>query len=268
MAGYGKTWLCINLVLKCGQRRVRLHFGAIFLHPTAAPTYQRLGSTLLASCQGFPKLSKRAGLALPAPGSPWRLQAGVKNESGREPSYSSGGSLELAPSTRLPLSRDRIPSLPSLGLARSQLPSSSLVGRALVELRHLSAPTPSCAAPGRAHAWGSTPGLRWGTDRSGCPKAAGATGGGARPWGCIAAPGRPRDPRLAPAPARSPAAAAGRLRAERKPRAQTGRGGWCERLGPVPARRGWNTMSRAGGRAGSENSLTQQLGKWVCSLTR
>ncbi|KAL4676610.1 hypothetical protein H8959_010755 [Pygathrix nigripes] len=46
------------------------------------------------------------------------------------------------------------------------------------------------------------------------------------------------------------AAAAGRLRAERKPRAQTGRGGWCERLGPLPARRGWNTMSRAGGRAG------------------
>lgn len=36
----------------------------------------------------------------------------------------------------------------------------------------------------------------------------------------------------------------------------------------MPARRGWNTMSRAGGRAGSENSLTQQLGKWVCSLTR
>lgn len=72
-----------------------------------------------------------------------------------------------------------------------------------------------------------------------------------------------------PAPARTRrAAATGRLRAERKPRAQTGRGGWCERLGPVPARRGWNTMSRAGGRAGSENSLTQQLGKWVCSLTR
>lgn len=55
---------------------------------------------------------------------------------------------------------------------------------------------------------------------------------------------------------------------QRKPRAQTGRGGWCERLGPLPERWGWNTMSRAraGGRAGaSENSLTQQLGKWVCS---
>lgn len=86
-----------------------------------------------------------------------------------------------------------------------------------------------------------------------------------------ASPGLRTSPPAAPgrAPARTRrAAAAGRLRAERKPRAQTGRGGWCERLGPVPARRGWNTMSRAGGRAGSENSLTQQLGKWVCSLTR
>lgn len=50
-----------------------------------------------------------------------------------------------------------------------------------------------------------------------------------------------------------------------QPLAPTGRGGWRERLGRLPARRGWNTMSRAGG--ASENSLTQQLGKWVCSLT-
>lgn len=85
-------------------------------------------------------------------------------------------------------------------------------------------------------------------------------GAHAHPGGCWPAP--------APACNRM-VAAAGRLRAERKPRAQTGRGGWCERLGPLPARRGWNTMSRAGGRASaSENSLTQQLGKWVCSLTR
>lgn len=98
------------------------------------------------------------------------------------------------------------------------------------------------------------PGLGCGAPRAGC-----------------ASPGLRTSPPAAPgrAPARTRrAAAAGRLRAERKPRAQTGRGGWCERLGPVPARRGWNTMSRAGGRAGSENSLTQQLGKWVCSLTR
>lgn len=75
-----------------------------------------------------------------------------------------------------------------------------------------------------------------------------------------------------PAPAcctRGTAAAAGRLRAERKPRAQTGRGGWCERLGRVPARR--RLEHNVGGRAGEPGaraSLTQQLGKWVCSLTR
>lgn len=134
-------------------------------------------------------------------------------------------------------------------------------------------PSPSCATraphtPGLPQ-WGAgggwrglsavrlEPGLGGGAPR---PTQAGRTSPGLR-TGPPAAPGR--------APARTRrAAAAGRLRAERKPRAQTGRGGWCERLGPVPARRGWNTMSRAGGRAGSENSLTQQLGKWVCSLTR
>lgn len=47
-------------------------------------------------------------------------------------------------------------------------------------------------------------------------------------------------------------AATGGCATARKPRAQTGRGGWCERLGPLPERWGWNTMSRAraGGRAG------------------
>lgn len=133
-------------------------------------------------------------------------------------------------------------------------------------------PTVLLQAP---HTWGSKPGLTWGMDRSACSNAGGRAGQrgpagrGARPWGCAPVPGCAWCLRPAPAPARvRRAAAAGRLRAERKPRAQTGRGGWCERLGLVPARRGWNTMSRAGGRAGSENSLTQQLGKWVCSLTR
>lgn len=37
----------------------------------------------------------------------------------------------------------------------------------------------------------------------------------------------------------------------------------CQRAGA-----GTQCPERAGGRTGSENSLTQQLGKWVCSLTR
>lgn len=185
-----------------------------------------------------------------------------------------GGSLGLAPSTRLPLSRDCIPGLPglpSLGLEPSQLSSNRLLGTLLQPERRLlldgatppvrPIPTPNCATPGPTHVWDSAPGS--GTYRSGCSKAGDHAGlggpldQGAHPWG----------PCLAQAPARSQAAA-GRFCAERKPQAQTERGGWCERLGPVPARRGWNTMYRAGVRAGSENSLTQQLGKWVCSFTR
>lgn len=165
----------------------------------------------------------------------------------------------------------------------SRLLDAALVGRWLQPGRLLllhgaptPAPTPSqlcCSGPLTRR--GSKPGLVWGMDRSGRAKAGDPAGlweparpGCTSPGLCTRPQHRPSLGRAWPDPrTRSEAAAAtGRLRAERKPRAQTGRGGWCERLGPVPAR--WNTMSRAGGRAGSENSLTQQLGKWVCSLTR
>lgn len=55
---------------------------------------------LLTSCQGVPKRSKRAGLGLPAPGSPWSLRAGVKKGSGKrdeEPGGSSGDRLNWPP---------------------------------------------------------------------------------------------------------------------------------------------------------------------------
>lgn len=185
------------------------------------------------------------------------------------------GSQKLAPSTRLPLSRDCIPGLPSLGLARSQLSSSRLPGRALMGLGRQAgrlllprgatppAPPPNRATPGPIPAWGSTPGLRWGMEKSGCSNAEdragqrGATRPGRTSLGSRSRRWRSLGPASGPGPsAHSQAAAAGRLRAERKPRAQTGRGGWCERLGPVPARRGWNTMSRAGGRAGERGTRT------------
>ncbi|XP_023576285.1 uncharacterized protein LOC111817975 [Octodon degus] len=68
-------------------------------------------------------------------------------------------------------------------------------------------------------------------------------------------PWRPKVERPAPAPARArplwtaaPPAGTTGLCAPIESRAPTGRGGWCERLGQLPARRGWNTMSQAGGR--------------------
>lgn len=137
-----------------------------------------------------------------------------------------------------------------------------------MELHRLPPYPANCATPGPTHSWGSTQGLRSGIDRSGCCEAWARVPEVAQATPEVPGASWPRTQRAHSQAAAAAAAEVGKLRAERKPRAQTGRGGWCERLGPVPARRGWNTMSRAGGRAGNENSLTQQLGKWVCSLTR
>lgn len=129
--------MALNKSLGLDKGRRQAPVGVVFLHPALGshPLVSQLFLPL-AVCQGFPKLAKRAGLGLPTPGSPWSLQAGVKKGT-REGSRGAGrllqGSKKLAPSTRLPLSRDCIPGLPSLGLARSQLLSSSrLPGRALV----------------------------------------------------------------------------------------------------------------------------------------
>lgn len=133
------------------------------------------------------------------------------------------------------------------------------------------------------HAWGSKPGLGRGTDGSGSSTAGDPGGlrgprpGRASPRVHSPAPGGPWGLRLAPAPAHTRrAAAAGRLRRrggcapsasrEHKQGEEAGVSAWaqCQRAGA-----GTQCPERAGGRrAGSENSLTQQPGKWVCSLTR
>lgn len=110
---------------------VRSQFGVVSSTPPSTPGLFEL----LAPRQGFPKLSQRAGLGSPTPGNPCSLQTGVMSGRGRgseAPAGSSGGSLASAPSSGLPLSRDCIPGLPSVGLARSQL--SSRLDRALVGL--------------------------------------------------------------------------------------------------------------------------------------
>lgn len=277
-----------SLVLDKGRRQAPV--GVVFLHPALGshPLVSQLFLPL-AVCQGFPKLSKRAGLGLPTPGSPWSLQAGVKKgirEGSRRAGRLLQGSKKLAPSTRLPLSRDCIPGLPSLGLARSQLLSSPrLPGRALVGLGRQPgrlllplaatppAPPPNCATtPGPIPAWGSPPGLRWGLERSGCSKTddraglQGPAGLGARPWGRAAAVGGPGGQRLARAPPRTRRLRRGgcarSVSREHKQGEEAGVSAWapCQRAGA-----GTQCPGRAGGRAGNENSLTQQLGKWVCA---
>nr|XP_059877296.1 uncharacterized protein LOC132431562 [Delphinus delphis]XP_059877297.1 uncharacterized protein LOC132431562 [Delphinus delphis] len=94
----------------------------------------------------------------------------------------------------------------------------------------------------------------------------------ARPRGCAPAPGRPGCSRLA-RPQRALAGLRRRRRGSCAPSAsrehkqgeEAGVSAWarCQRAGA-----GTQCPERAGERAGSENSLTQQLGKWVCSLTR
>lgn len=96
---------------------------------------------------------------------------------------SSGGSRALAPSSGLPLSRDRVPGLPRVGLARSLLssrPYRALVGlgRQLGRLLFPRGATSTCLPPqlcylGPAHACAATLGCRWEMKRSECCKAAG-----------------------------------------------------------------------------------------------
>lgn len=159
------------------QREGSVPVGVLSSTPPSTPGL----FALLASRQGFPKLSQRAGLSSPAPGNPWSLQAGVKSGRGRGTEArggSSGGSRALAPSSGLPLSRDRVPGLPSVGLARSRLssrPYRALVGLGLLFPR--GAPS-TCLPPqlcylGPAHACADTLGCRWGMKRSECCKAGG-----------------------------------------------------------------------------------------------
>lgn len=90
-----------------------------------------------------------------------------------------GDRLNRPPSSGLPLSRDCIPGLPSVGLARSQAillqtgPSASGAWAAAWaapspsrSYRHLPPPQVCRSGPTRARA--STAGLRWGLERSGC----------------------------------------------------------------------------------------------------
>lgn len=129
------------------------------LSPLPCPLLPPLVSWLflfLGSCQGFPDRSKRAGLGFALES---LESSGWCEERIREGSRGAGrllrGSLELAPSTRLPLSRDRIPGLPSLSWRAPSYPPDSWAERwcglggslggssSLVELHHLPHP-PMC----------------------------------------------------------------------------------------------------------------------------
>ncbi|XP_032720467.1 uncharacterized protein LOC116871756 [Lontra canadensis] len=253
---------------------VRIQFGVL---SSTSPSTPGL-FVLLASRQGFPKLSQRAGLGSPAPGNPWSLQAGVKSGRGRGPRHEeappgdrahwpppAGFRCHVTASQVFQVWGWRVRRSPpdrterwwgsggSSGCSFSlgELPAPAYPHNCATWAPH----TPALLQRGAGGGWRGLSAVR--LEGSPYPHSR----QGARPRGSAPALGRPW-----PGPSAhlqgcggGETASAGRLRAERKPRAQTGRGGWCERLGPVPARRGWNTMSRAGGRAGSENSLTQQL---------
>lgn len=80
----------------------------------------------------------------------------------------------------------------------------------------------------------------------------------------VSAPGRPQRA-LAGRRWRRRGGCAPSASREHKQGEEAGVSAWarCQRAGA-----GTQCPERAGGRTGSENSLTQQLGKWVCSLTR
>lgn len=198
--------------------------------PLGAPSSQH-------PARGFPSFPKRLGL-LAGSGNPWSLRAPEVCAGSRVGGEKRGGCLIWSPQSGLLLSRDHIPGLPSLGLVCFQLSFCSTRTKRLCGGRVGALNT--CPSP-QLSSYSINPGVgdapSQGTWRGvGAPRLVSAQGCWGPPyWGAFSESPRPRE--AAP---------------QRKPRAQTGRGGWCERLGRLPARWGWNTMSRAraGGRAG------------------